>query len=196
MARIKSALELAMERIEDIESDPEQIRKDRLTQQGKRLAGSFLFSHDKTIEETQADLKAVPDADVDLVRQAMTDTALANLSLPQDENYVDGLGKIKALLTLLSSGGEDLMGLFVQTDNLYNQYLTMKEQTYDQLVEQFKPRLEQKRKMIQQQTGQNIEIQPEMDKDFMQMANQTFKRMDDQFTQVLGQLKDAIRETL
>ncbi len=196
MARIKSALELAMERIEDIEIDPELIRKNKVTQTGKRIAGTFLISIDKTIEDVQTEIDDLDAEELEQVRKIMIDTALNNISLPQDDRYVQHIGKVKTLLTLLAGKDDGLMEVFVQIDNLYNQYLEMRQQTYDQLVQQFTPRLQQKQQMLQQQTGQSIDIQPEMDKEFMEMLNQTYGRLDDQVTQVLQQIKDAIRELM
>ncbi len=196
MARIKSAFELAMERIEDIEIDPQQIRKDRLTQTGKRIAGTYLISIDKSIEDVQEDVATLPEEDRDLVRDVMIDTALNNITLPQNDRYVQHIGKVKSLLTLLAGKDDGLLEVFVQIDNLYNQYLEMRQQTYDQLVGQFTPRLQQKQQLLQQQTGQTVDIEPELDKEFMEMLNQTYSRLDQQVLQVLGQIKDALRELI
>lgn len=196
MARIKSALEIAMERVEDIQSDPEQIKRDQLSKDGKRLAGSFLLDTGKDIEEVKAQYGKYSDEDLSIVREALVGTLLSNIKLPQNEDYVVLLGRMRSLVLMICSKEQKVTDIFVQIDNLYNQYLSTKDQMKDRLIEQYRPQLMQKQQMIEQQTGQHIDIQPEQDKDFLDLLYQTYQRIDDQYNQIITQLQDALKELI
>lgn len=196
MARIKSALEIALERVDDIESDPRQLVIDQMTQRGKRLAGHYLFDIDASIDEVSSALSEATGEDGSYLKQAFIQTILSNLKLPQDDQYVQLLGRIKDLMLLSGADEAELTDLFVQTDNLYNQYLQNREQLYDHLVKQYEPRLQQKKQQIAQRTGQNIDLRPEQDKEFIELLSSTQKRMDDQYNEILGQLKEAFSQTM
>ncbi len=126
----------------------------------------------------------------------MIETIIANINLPQNDGYVPLLGKIKALILLLSGEDEGVMDLMVQIDNLYGQYLGTKDNLRERLAEQYRPQLMQKQQMLEQQTGQRIDLQPEQDKDFLDLLYQSYQRLDAQFNQVLDQLRDEIRKTM
>ncbi len=193
MARIKTAFEIAMERVDDIDSDPEQIRKDSLKRQGKKIAGSFIFDPDKSINDVKQVYEAIPEADRTTVKTAIVDTILANLSLPQNEEYVKSLGRLKVLMTVLTDSDKELLDAFVQIDNLYTQYLETREQMKDHLIEQYTPQLKQKQQMLEEKTGQHFELKPEQDKEFVELLYQSYQRLDTQFGQVLDQLRDLLR---
>lgn len=196
MARIKSALEIALERVDDIESDPRQLVIDQMTQRGKRLAGHYLYDIDASIDEVRSALSESDTEDGSYLKQAFIQTLLSNLKLPQDEMYVQLLGRIKDLMLLTGADEAELTDLFVQTDNLYNQYLQNREQLYDHLVKQYEPRLQQKKQQLAQRTGQSIDLRPEQDKEFLELLSSTQKRMDDQYNEVLGQLREAFGQAM
>ncbi|MDA3833782.1 MAG: hypothetical protein PF495_10315 [Spirochaetales bacterium] len=192
MAPIKSAFEIAMERAEGIETNPEEELKTELIQSGKRLAGSYLFDIDTTFESVQNRYKALNNNDLPLIRLGLRETIIANITLPQTELYVEDLGKLKKLTSLLSDNSEQADDLFVQIDNLYQQYLQTRDQLEQRVLEQYRPQLEQKQRMLSQQSGRPVTLRPEQDKDFVEMLQQTYKRLDDQFQEALDQLKDSI----
>lgn len=193
MARIKSALELAMERVEDIQSDPEQLRRDTLRQRGRRLAGSFIHDIDKTIEETTQQYDAVAEEDKKIVKQAIIETIIVNITLPHDDMYVSHLGKLKSLASILSDSDDEIMDVFVQIDNLYAQYLQTREQLKERVTQQYMPQLERKKQLIAQQTGQEIDILPEQDKEFLELLHRTYQQLDTQYSEILDQLRDSLK---
>ncbi|MCF7944965.1 MAG: hypothetical protein K9L75_05465 [Spirochaetia bacterium] len=49
MAKIRSALEIALEKTEGVKEDPEKIRQQKLTETGKRLFSTFFFEGQKDV---------------------------------------------------------------------------------------------------------------------------------------------------
>ena len=56
MALLKSAWEIALEKTEGIEADPEKITRDLRINEGKRLAGTYLTEIESEGKELQAAL--------------------------------------------------------------------------------------------------------------------------------------------
>ena len=81
MSKIKSALELALEKTADISIDREAIRRDARVQEGRVLAGRYLS------EPQDVDLKkALSEADKkdrEGIREGLAESLLANLTLPR-----------------------------------------------------------------------------------------------------------------
>ncbi|MGM0432221.1 MAG: DUF6657 family protein [Spirochaetota bacterium] len=191
MSHVKSAFEIAMERAQDIETDPEQERRQELMQHGKRLAGSFLFDIDTTFEQTKSQYEEFPEKDLPFVKEGIKEVVTANISLPQTETYVEDLGRLKQLAQLFSGTSQEINDLFVQVDNLYTQYLQNREQLEQRVFEQYRPKFEQKKRMMAQQSGQ-ADFQPEQDKEFVDMLQQNYKHLDEQYQQVLDQYKEQL----
>lgn len=192
MSKMKTALEIALERAEGIETDPQEERREELIARGKRIAGSFLFDIDTSYEHAESQLDQTEDGERELVRQGIRETILANMSLPQTDLYVEDLGNLKKLAGLLSEDPSSLDDLFVQIDNLYGQYLQTREQMENRLLEQYRPQLEQKQRRLQQQTGQRIELRPEQDNEFVGVLQDAYKRLDAQFQGALDDLKQQL----
>lgn len=192
MSHVKSAFEIAMERAQDIETDPEQERQQELLQQGKRLAGTFLFDIDATFDQTKSQYEKIPAEDLPFVKEGIKEVVTANISLPQTESYVEDLGRLKQLAQLLSGASQEVNDLFVQIDNLYTQYLQNREQLEQRVLEQYRPKFEQKKRMMAQQSGQQVDFQPEQDKEFVDMLQQNYKHLDEQYQQVLDQYQEQL----
>ncbi len=210
MARIRSALEIALERTESVAGDPERIRNNELIKTGKRLMGTFLFEHDSTVESLAEKLKAVPDSDKPLVREHMVETLLLNISLPQDELYVMALGKLKKASEFLApdnktnektTGESDpesdsVTQLFIQLDQLYLQYLQSREQLLEMAKQQYAPHLKQKEEQMSRQMGKPVNLQPEQDPEFIKFLEANYQRLEENFQEAVQGLRDQLRTLL
>ncbi|MBL7007328.1 MAG: hypothetical protein ISR78_09635 [Spirochaetia bacterium] len=210
MARIRSALEIALERTESVEGDPVKIKNNELIKTGKRLMGTFLFDHDSTVESLQEKLNAIPDPDKPLVREHMIETLLLNISLPQDELYVMALGKLKKASEFLApenKANEEHTGktdpesdsvtqLFIQLDQLYTQYLQSREQLLEMAKQQYAPHLKKKEEQLSRQMGKQINLQPEQDPDFIKFLEANYQQLEENFQEAVQGLRDQLRALL
>ena len=208
--RIKSALEIALERTESVAGDPEKIRNSELIKTGKRLMGTFLFEHDSTVESLTEKLNAIPEVDRALVRKHMIETLMLNISLPQDELYVMALGKLKSASELLAPDTETnaevaeetvpesnpVTQLFIQLDQLYLQYLQSREQLLEMAKQQYAPHLKQKEEQLSRQTGKQVNLQPEQDPDFIKFLEANYQKLEEKFQEAIQGLRDQLRTLL
>ncbi len=196
MARIRSALEIALERTEDVAADPEKIRISELEKRGKRLMGSYLFEHDATIESLSSDYAAVSEEDTPIIRKQMIETLLANISLPQDDLYVQQLGRIKQAVVFLAGKDPMVDQLFSHLDQIFQQYLQARDQLLEMAKQQYAPALKQKEEQMSQQLGRPIRIQPEQDPEFIKLLEANYKHLEDNYSQAVDSAKEQIRELL
>lgn len=191
MGKIKSAWEIALERTEDIQADPNKIRHDNLIKEGRQLAGGFLTDTDKTIEEVQQKLASYDDDKKAVVKQGMAMTVLFNLSLPTDDNFKDSVDKLTQLVGIIDAQAVPLMD---QVSGFFDQYLQTEDHLVERMKQQFQPMLEQKQAKLRQQYGPDFVLRPEQDPEFVKLLQQNLSQLSAQYQQVLDQAKDQLRE--
>jgi predicted patatin/cPLA2 family phospholipase len=81
-----------------------------------------------------------------------------------------------------------------QFADLFKQYLENFSHLEEELKKQWEPRLRQKEQQLRQQTGQEINMTPEQDPEFVQVLNDQLKRLEDQYAGVIKQGKDQIKQ--
>ena len=198
MSKIKSALELALEKTADVEVDKEAVRKDEFIRRGKSLAGKYLSGSESI--DLAGELAALKDEEQAWVKEGMLDTLLANLTLPRYETDMARLPVIaEGLKSLGAHRGADAKNLeymLGQYSELFKQYLGNLDQLEEQLKAQWEPRLRQKEQQLRQQTGRDVKLTPDQDPEFTKVLAEELSRMDAQYGEVLTQGRTEIRKLL
>lgn len=196
MAIIKSAWELALEKTATLEADPIKIRHDLKQKEGRQLAATFLMDIDVTKEETQKKYEALPAKDKAIVKEGMALTLLSNLTLPRSVLFKDSFPKLLALGSIVADGDEQIPELLSQMENFFSTYLQNQEDLIERMKQQFAPHLEQKQAQMRQQYGPNFILRPEQDPEFMKLLDKNLAQLDEQYTTILNQAKDQLKELL
>jgi predicted phage-related endonuclease len=196
MSKIKSALELALERTAGVEVDKEAVRKDEYTRKGKSAAGKYLGNPKSlSLSEKVETLKG--DEQI-WFRNGVIETLLANLTLPRYESDLSRFPPIadalKSLAKKKGAEAENLTYLLGQYDELFKQYLQNVLQLEEQLKTQWEPRLRQKEQQLKQQTGQAVRLTPEQDPEFAKVLTDELARLDAQYAEILSKGKEEIRK--
>ncbi len=196
MSKIKSALELALERTADVAVDKEAVRKDEYTRKGQSAAGKYL-SNPKSVS-LQDGVETLQGDEKNWFKLGVVTTLLANLTLPRFESDLNRYPPIAdALKSLGRSKGADaknLEYLLNQYDELFKQYLQNIGQLEEQLKTQWEPRLRQKEQQLKQKTGQAVRLTPEQDPEFGKVLSEEFARLDAQYAEILSKGKEEIRK--
>lgn len=196
MARIKSALEIALERTQDIEVDTQAIARDRYMTEGKRLAGGFLSDVTRSPDEFLAAYAAYKGEQKDVVREGCIATVLANIALPQSEFYTEPAARVRVLVAALSSNNENALSLYDQIVGFYDQYLQIQKELVNRLKEQYQPALEQKQAAMRKQYGPNYTLKAEQDPEFLKLLEHNYKQLDAQYGQALEQARTQLKELM
>ncbi|MFA6776589.1 MAG: DUF6657 family protein [Sphaerochaetaceae bacterium] len=193
MSVIKSAWEIALEKTQDINVDPEKIAKTEKIQDGRKLAAAFLQDDDQTPEMVQKKLKGFKGNEKELILKGVATTILDNISLPQNEGYKERFSKVEKLTAL--TGNHELIGLVGQLDQFFEQYLSQVKQMTEQAKRQYQPRQEQKQAQLRAQYGDDIVLKPEQDPEFIKLLDKALKQLDTQYGQAVSNAKEEIKAT-
>ncbi len=196
MSKIKSALELALERTANVVIDKEAVHRDESIKKGKTIAGRYIA--DPSAVSLEKELDSLKDDEAKWAREGLLEALLANLTLPRYETDISKFPIISdAVKSIGPKKGPDaktLDYLMNQFSDLFKQYLDNLKQIEEHLRTQWEPRLRQKEQQLRQQTGRAVQLTPEQDPEFGKILSEEFSRLDEQYAEVLTQGKAEIRK--
>jgi hypothetical protein len=195
MGDIKSAREIAMEKIDKIGEPTEDERLEwKYLPEGEKLGAKYLKNETELAPElAKYDKKSLP-----FVKEGLSEVLLKNLNLPKDEQTrkinkkaMDGLRSIK-------SDKKRVEAIFVQINHVFEHFAgqgeQQRKQAYAQLKQQFQIKVEQ---ALRQQMGTaqgmkiDVERQPQFQEEWMRLRAQ----LDGQYIQVLNEAKEELAIT-
>jgi uncharacterized protein YukE len=186
MGRIKSALEIAMERTETVKSDKSSIDQFESKQRGKRLANEFLGDPKKNLEE---EIKKIPEELRAAFKQGVFDVLVSQITLPasrDDKSRLEAAGRGLAAVI----GGARFSALYKQFTGAVSQYLDELDQ-YDQAIKrQYAPKLRQKEEELSRRLGRHVQLDPFQDPEFAAFYNQNMNALKDNYQGLADQIKE------
>jgi uncharacterized protein YukE len=184
MARIKSALEIALERTESVKSDKASIDQFEAKQRGKRLANEFLEGTVTLGEEIK---KAAPDQR-EAVKRGVFDVLVSQITLPvtaDDKSRIESA--LKGLQTII---GDSRFGILVkQFTQALSQYLGEVEQYGEAIRRQYAPKLRQKEEELSRRLGRPVQIDPFQDPEFVAFYNQNMGMLKENYQDLADQVR-------
>jgi hypothetical protein len=191
MSRIKSALELALEKTETVQVDKAAMQAHELRQEAKRITSLFLNEpNDFDLEQK---IRNFPKENQAAAADAAFEVLLTNLSLPSGDAALGRLAAIKKGVEKLCKDRRASM-LMEQLAELYRQYLEDLKNLDSNCRKQYAPRLRQKEEALSKRMGQMVRIDPMQDPDFLAFLNGNLKRLREKYDIALGQARDQLRQ--
>jgi len=195
MSKIKSALELAMEKTKDIVVDKDELRRKNLLKTGKEGFAQVISKPETPCEKIcQEFFSKEKKEDLPLIKEGFLEGILSQFSL------AGGLYGEKVNPRIVEAASflfqSDLSELFGQLDQMFSQYQEEAGNLKDQLLEQIRPKLEAKARALAQQTGQSPERIMEQDPEFQRAFGHHLGQLKDHYENSILQLKDYLRAQL
>jgi hypothetical protein len=187
MGRIKSALEIALERTESIQSDKESIGQFEIKQTGKKLANSFLDSPEKVNLETE--VKNAPKAQRQSLKEGIFEVLISRITLPlskDDEKNIETVGK--GLQSVINNG--HFFALYKQLKDLLARYLGETAQYEEAIKHQYAPRLRQKEEELSKRMGQPIKLDPFQDPEFAAIYKKNMDTLKENYQAAIDQVRE------
>ena len=195
MGEIRSALEIALARTENVKSDKEGLKAQAQKQEGKRLLSSYLYEH-RDIDRLKADLKEVsPENQKYLIRGAF-EVLRANLILPQGDLPEGQLPLMEEGFSLITGKTKKVKNGFLHLTELYRQYKRSREQLRQAVKAQIMPRLQAKARELGAQFGGQVKIDPEAHPEFLKIFAENLARVNEEFQVPLDQIKEELEKLL
>ncbi|MDR2793938.1 MAG: hypothetical protein LBB61_09805 [Treponema sp.] len=194
MGKIKTALEIALERTESIKSDKATIEQFEAKQTGKRFASSFLESPEENAKLLEDAIKKASKELKTSLKEGMFEVLLSRISLPatkEDEKHLIAVGK--GLHILIKDNHFHVM--YRQLLDILSHYLEETAQ-YDEVIKrQYEPRLRQKEAELSKRYGQPVKLDPFQDPEFASFYKQNMESLKVNYQASVDQVRRKAMET-
>jgi hypothetical protein len=190
MGRIKSALEIALEKTGTVRSDKGSISQFETRQRGKKLANEFLEDSGQSLE---TEIKKAPKEEQDSLRQGMFDVFLSQIVLPltpEHRKRIETAGRGLAAVI----GGSRFGALLKQFSQILGQYLEETAQYQEAIKRQYAPKLRQKEEELSLRLGRPVQLDPFQDPEFVAFYNQNMNQLKANYQSAVDQVREeAVR---
>jgi hypothetical protein len=190
MSRIKSALELALERTEDVQGDKSSLEQYEAKRQGSKLANEYM-EDPASAAALETALKKAPDTVKAALRQGMFEVFAARISLPADERdlkRIEALGK--GLQTIIRD--PRLPALWKQFQAAAARYLDDAAQYEDAIKRQYAPQLRQKEAELSRRLGQEVRIDPFQDPEFVAFYKKNMDTLKSSYEMIIQDVREQV----
>lgn len=187
MGEIKSALEIALARVEGVESDREGAREREIEERGKRLVSAALSDPDEHSRLTEA-LSSASSKEKRLLVQGGLSVLATNMriaGMSQDGRELPSLKRCYALLTGNNSSVETA---FEQLGPFLERYNQDKRQIADSVKAQILPRLNSQMRELAAKTGMEVHVDPEASPEFGRMLSEGVSHLNSNYQPTLDDL--------
>ncbi len=189
MSQIKSALELALEKTQDVHSDRKSLEAYEMRQQGKRLVSKLNEDPELDIKK---ELKQFSGEQQRSVKEGFYQVIMSNLGLPNSEADLAKIDTLEKGLGAVIKDRGSVQQLFEQTRGLLKQYLENRQHLIEQLRNAFADRMRQREEELARQFGHAVKIDPAQDPEFASALQQHMGRLRQQYEGVLQQLRTEL----
>jgi len=191
MSKIKSALELALEKTENITIDKEALQKKEMENMGKRLASSIIKGEKVNLEK---ELKETESPDP--LRKGLLETLMSYIRFTDTELQKNNLKKVENCFITVGENKNELETLFEHLTQFSEKRIEDMTNLLKALEQQYAPTLDQKKQKLAQQTGRAVDLNALDDPDFQKLYSEHREQLSAQYDQVMAQIKDQFKEYL
>ena len=186
MGKIKSALEIALERTESVRSSKDSIGQFELKQKGKKLANEFLEGSTKSLEE---EIKKLGADEQTSFRQGLFDVLISQITLPvvkEDIKRIDAAGQGLCAVTKDKRFAE----IAKQLQQILTRYLDEAVQYEQAIKRQYAPKLRQKEEELSRRLGRPVKLDPFQDPEFAAFFNQNMNTLKENYQTAVDQIRE------
>ena len=187
MGKIKSALEIALERTESVKGDKGSIGQFESKQKGKRLANCFLEGTVKSLEE---EIKKSSSAEErPSLRQGIFDVLTSQITLPATK---DDLKRIETACQGLNTiiGEKRFAEIVRQLVQILGQFLEDMAQYEETIKRQYAPKLRHKEEELSRRLGRQVKIDPFQDPEFVAFFSQNMNSIKANYQTAVDQVRE------
>ena len=190
MGKIKSALEIAIERTESVKSDKDSIGQFEAKQKGKKLANEFLEGTIKSLEE---EIKKTKVDEQTSLKQGIFDVLISRIALPLVKDDIKRIEKASQGLNVVI-GGNKFTDNAKQTVQILSQFLEEASNFEEMIKRQYAPKLRQKEEEISRRLGRQVKLDPFQDPEFAGFFNQNMNSLRENYQAAIDEIREeAIR---
>ncbi len=192
MSDIKSAREIAMEKVEKLGKVTDEERlKWKYVPEGERLAAKYIQKG----SDLAAELSKYEENATRYIVEGATDILIKNINLPKDDLTKRNNKRAMDGLKSLKRDKVNAENVYSKIRHLFNHYMEQGEQQRKQAYETLKTEFEAKvQQAVQQQLGSSmgIKIDIERQPQFQEECRRMQAQLDSQYTKLLDEYKQEL----
>jgi len=188
MGVIKTALEIALEKTEQVKGDKSSIGQFETKQRGKKLANAFLNGE----LDLAGEIKSAEADQRESLKQGIFDVLVTQIALPagkDDEKRIEKVGK--GLAAIIDS--KEFSEMYKEIVQVFGRYLEEAAHYEKAIAQQYAPKLRQKEEELSRRMGREVRIDPFQDPEFVAFYNQHMTALKSNYEAVIEQAKAETR---
>jgi len=191
MGRIKSALEIALERTENVKSDKTSIGLFDAKQRGKLLINQYLAGEISDLEKEFK--KAASEEELHALREGCFEVLVTQIILP---GFPEDLKRLEAVGNGLSAviKNQSFSRLYQQFLGAVSQYLQEAARYEEAIKQQYAHKLRQKEEELARRFGRPIKLDPFQDPEFVAFYNQNINALKANYQAIIEEVRQQARE--
>jgi len=186
MGKIKSALEIALEKTESVMSDKSSIGQFEAKQKGKKLANEFLGGGANTLE---GEIKKTASDEQASLKQGIFDVLISQISLPSAKDDLQRIEKAGQGLNAII-GDKRFGEIIKQLTQIMNQYLDEAANFEEAIKRQYAPKLRKKEEELSRRMGRQLKLDPFQDPEFAALFAQNIKLLKENYQAAVDQVRE------
>jgi plasmid stabilization system protein ParE len=194
MADIKSAFEIAKEKIEKLgEATEDEKLKWKYMPQGEQLAAKYLKEDINLI----AEVSKFPEQAKKYIKQGAAEVLIHNISIPRNDFIKNTNKKVMEGLRLLKDNRAELENVYSRIRRLFDHYAEQGEQQRQKAYQSLKSNFEVKaRQAVQQQLGSTLGMRIDVERlpQFQMEWRRLLNDLDSQYMVHLNEYRQEITE--
>lgn len=191
--RIKTALERALERAEQINIPQEELEAGEYTARGRSIAAEFLRDPGTDLE---ARIAALDGGWRKLAAAGALETLLNNLTLPRDNATAEANRRVMEGIPALKKDKQGAVKILGELEYLFNYYAQAYQQAYSHVEQAYAKKAAETQQAMQQQTGVKMDIRPDAQPGFREDLLQVTAQLNQSYQTHLDEHKRRLREEI
>jgi len=187
---IRSSLEIALEKIKNINISDEEIKKAEYFEIGKKIAGQYLT--EKKFNLLKA-IDSYPETVRKYIKESIENILLMNIVLPRKDSIKKENRKAMEGIVILKKDKNTALQICSAIEEQLNNYKRQVDETYKQLKKNFQSYLEDTRKEMEQQIGLKVKINIESIPEFQKQWKEILSQIDSEYTNFLELSKQELK---
>ena len=196
MGEIKSALELALERTSNVQSDKKLIEKNNAIEEGRKAAFEYMEKSDKKADLLEEKIKNSNKEKQQWLKEGIFKVLVSNLKLPEDESSFKKINKIRDGFSVIVENKKEIILLFAQVEQLFKQYLQNKKAIIENVNSNFEQKLKEKEEALSRQLGTKVTLKPENDPEYKEYLHKIINQLEQQYSEVIVRIKTEIEKRI
>jgi len=194
MSKIKSSKEILMEKLSKMEIKREEVERQRFIDIGRRLAGNYLMDERFDLISSLKEYKG--EKEERYVREGLQSVLIHNLALPRNEEVEKNTRRAMEGISRLKEDKKGVAKIFNRLEEQFSYYKDEREMNYRVLKERFRIRLEESKKVIEEQLGLKVELEIDSQPEFQNEWKEVIGRLDAEYDEILEGYRKELEDIL